>query len=173
MRIRNIVMTVLALCAVLALPAFAGDADGAAKDNWLKLCGLETPSCCDLTCVSLDMDCCGDCCGENGSKENLIVELWGADKALLATANISGPFCDCCACGDFTAQLDNKVDPCLVEAVTLRLESGEDNISLEWLRLSFGADCGCCDFDWHTAWKGDVWCCETIGKDGYDGVWIY
>jgi hypothetical protein len=147
---------------------FAAEDD---KGNWLRLCGFDVPECCPITCVQLDIHCCG-CCGPNGSSEALIVELWGKDHSLLATGKLRGPWCDCCACRpDIIAEFDNAVEPCDIEAVTIRLANGEDNISIDWLRISFGADCGCCKFKWHKAYKGDL-CCVDFGKDGYDGIWI-
>lgn len=140
----------LTIAALALIPALAF-ADEAKQPSGAAFCGLRLPDVCSIDCVSLEV-CCDYCCEAGGSKDPVTVEFLSADTTVLGTATIAGPWCDPCNyCANFTAPLDQCVNPCDVRYVRIT-KAGDDDLCLSCFKLFVGFSCGCktkfkCAFD--------------------------
>jgi hypothetical protein len=138
---------------LLTLPLLMA-ADGGKSIPGRTLCGLCLPCTCELDCVSLDIDC--GCC-PGGSKDPIVVDFLYADSTVLGTATIPGPWCMPCGCGSYEAMLDKPVDPAAVKYVRIT-KPGDDDLYLDWFKLSASYPKNCCKTKWATLFK----CCVPV-----------
>ena len=140
---RNLVAA-LVLVVSLALSATAWGAEQT------TLYCTHMPSCCIITCVQIDLECCG-CGGPTGP---LLAEFLDAEGVVLGTATFTGDWCDC----ESIATLDKPVDANLVCSV--RLVKEDDAIVVTWAKLK--VYCGDeCWGKWYKVFKGDL-CWEPV-----------
>ncbi|MEZ5338153.1 MAG: hypothetical protein R3F46_07775 [bacterium] len=137
----------------------------------LELCGLNVPcDCCEVTCVSIDIDCYCVCEANGGSSDPLWVHFMDCDGNVLGSAEIAGPFCDpCYSCGSLTGQLDKPVNP--MDIARVRIEKpGDDDLYISWMRLSVGRWNNCCSGKWYKLWKD---CLYADLNGDYDAIELY
>ena len=158
----------LIILVIAALPfLMAADMD---MGRTLELCGLDIPCACELTCVSIDIDCYCVCESGGGSHDPLMISFIGHDGNVLGTAEIAGPWCDPCGgCNQFTGQLDNPVMPCDIARVRIT-KPGDDDLYISWMRLSAGQWNNCCGGKWYKLWKD---CLYADLNGDYDAIELY
>ncbi|MBN2081697.1 hypothetical protein JW859_05745 [bacterium] len=142
-------------CLLCLLPLYAWAADD--EPTAATLCGLCMPACCQLTCVSLELNCCW-CTPDAGTIDPIAVEFLAADATVLGTAVLDGPWCDpCCNSGYAVAELDQPVPALAVKYVKIS-KPGDDDLCLDWFRLCATGDDPCCCPKWYKLFD----CCIRI-----------
>ncbi len=141
---RKLVLTSLMAIVVL----WAGIANAGTEVAMLDLCN---PGCCEFTCITVDVECCGWC----ADTAPLKVEFLGRDGAVLGMTMIEDQWCDGCVDVHF-AQLDAPVE--LSDVCTIKVTAEMDDCCyIEWMAIKVLCQEPCCKSSWRTAWKGDIW----------------
>jgi hypothetical protein len=139
----------LAVLLVLAVLAFG---TAAWADEQLVLGCLDMPYCCQISCVKIDVNCCGYGCN-NGP---LRAEFLNMKGEILGTAVFSCNWCN----EESVASLDKPVNASDVCSVRL-VKPNNDCQSVTWasLKVFCGTECG---GKWKKVFKGDLWCWEPV-----------
>lgn len=111
---------------------------------------LKLPGCCQITCVTLDLECCGCSMG----KSPLVAEFRGCKNEVLGTATFAGDWC----CGETTAMLDKPVNS--EDVYYIRLIKQDDDVTVTWASVRVYCGDACCG-KWKKIFKGDL-CWEMI-----------
>jgi hypothetical protein len=114
---------------------------------------LKAPGCCEFTCITLDLTCCG--CGQAAAP--LTVEFLGCKADVLGTATVTGDWC----CGLSTATTDKPVNT--NDVYSIRLTNGDDNTVITWAAIWVNCQtCGCGKLK--KIFKGDIYCWQPLAK---------
>jgi hypothetical protein len=140
------------MVAVLAIAGFLALGSAAWAGQQISLDCIHMPGCCEITCVSIDVECCG--C-ENGNGP-LLVQFLDCEGSVLGTATFECGWCY----GNNIGQLDTPVNANGVASVRL-VKPEDDTTAVTWASLK--VYCGDeCHGKWFKVFKGDLWCWETI-----------
>jgi hypothetical protein len=139
---KRIAILIVLAAVLLGTTAWAGEQ--------IDLYCLKLPGCCQITCVTIDLECCG--CG-NGQGP-LLAEFRDCKGAVLGTAT----FTNWC-CGETSGMLDKPVDSNAVNSI--RLIKQDDNTIVTWATIRVYCGDNCCG-KWKKIFKGDLWCWDQI-----------
>ncbi len=112
---------------------------------------LKMPGCCQITCVTIDLECCGCDYG----KTPLLAEFRGCKGEVLGTATFTGDWC----CGETSGRLDKPVNS--DDVYSIRLIKQDDDVTITWASIRVYCGDNCCG-KWKKIFKGDLWCWERI-----------
>ena len=136
---------------ILALLAMSSLGTTAFAAEQIELNCVNMPGCCTITCVKIDLDCCGSYCSTGA----LWAEFLDREGTILGTASFDGNWCN----RESYGQLDTPVNSSDVCAI--RLVKEDDCVIVTWGSLRVMCD-DACSCKWYKVWKGDLWCWEPI-----------